>query len=102
MIAHEAKKRSCPGQSARRFIAFWIDASAPYPVGCEGQPFAFDHRLMCLTAIIGIRLWKLVFLPDGKRCCSARNDVCLVWLSLAAGSGTTVARGPGLARLEEK
>jgi hypothetical protein len=57
---------------------------------------------MCLTAIIGIRLWKLVFLPDGKRCCSARNDVCLVWLSLAAGSGTTVARGPGLARLEEK
>ena len=78
----------------RRFCAI--------PGRMRGATFAFDHRLMCLTAIIGIRLWKLVFLPDGKRCRSEGNDVCLVWLSLAAGSGTPVARGPGWARFEEK
>jgi hypothetical protein len=43
---------------------------------------------MCLTAIVGSRLWKLVF---------RQLDVlvgCPAGMSTAAGRGVTVARGP--------
>jgi len=58
--SHRKGDRFCPGRIARGFIARWSHGSR-HTRRRRAFGLAWRHRSTCLTAVVGIRLWKLVF-----------------------------------------